>query len=96
MAGLFQLAAQIGEIVDFAIEDDGIALVFAAHGLRPAGDVDDGETGVAEGRRSAEGNPLAVRAAVMQRLGHALDGFALGGLSAVVINKRDTTHESGS
>jgi hypothetical protein len=43
VAGLFQLVTQVGMIVDFAVEDDGISPVRREYWLMAAGNVDDAE-----------------------------------------------------
>ena len=59
-----QLLAQLGVVVDLAVEDDDDGAVLVGHRLRAAGDVEDREPPVAEADAVADVEAVAVGAAV--------------------------------
>ena len=71
LSGRFEFFAQFGEVVDFAVEDDGALAVGAPHRLRPALQVEDAQTPVPEMDTVALPESLIIRTAVGQTARHA-------------------------
>src|SRR5262249_7435184 len=76
-----QLRAEVGVVVDFAVEDDADLAVGGPHGLRAAAEVDDGEAAVAEEDGGTFGEPVTfgVGSAVADGVGHALEDVPVTG-----------------
>src|SRR5262249_1140205 len=70
-----EFAAQLGEIVDLAVENDPDRLVFVVDGLLATGEVDDAEAAHAEAYGATNVDALVSGVAVNDRLAHALDGL---------------------
>src|SRR6185437_8523110 len=93
VAALLELRAQRRVVVDLAVVDEPDALVLVRHRLRAARQVDDREPPVAEANRAVEPQPLAVGAAMAQRLAHALHAGAVHALARVQPDDAgDSTH----
>ena len=76
VAGGFQLVAQIGEVIDFAVEDDYVPATFGVHRLMAVpGKINNRKPPMTEGNTAGPINPDAgiVRAAMGQLVGHATD-----------------------
>ena len=88
-----ELRPQLGKIVNIAVEDDHHRAVLVAHRLAPAGDVDDGQPAMAEADPRLDMKPVAVRAAMRERRGHAAQQRRVDGLAAAwVENAGDAAH----
>jgi hypothetical protein len=79
-------------VVDFAVEDDGVAAIGREDRLMSAGDVDDAqaahtETEIAVGQRAA-----VVRATVDHSVALPHDHFGWDGASRSSVPSRDATH----
>ncbi len=74
MALLFELMAQLDVIEDFTVKGDPEAAIVQLHGLLATGEINDAETGVAEGCTAFNVQAVFVRAAVRQGFDHALEG----------------------
>ena len=73
---LDEFGAQLHEVVDLAVEDDGQIPLRRAHRLGAAAEVDDGEPPVAERQTRLEMHAFAVRTPVGDQLRHPADeGF---------------------
>ena len=72
MAASLELLAQLGVVVDLAVDDRGHAAVLGVERLVAARDVDDGQPGVSQRERSDAPQRVAIRTAVAQRLDHPL------------------------
>src|SRR5580692_7646097 len=68
-------AAQLPEIVDFAVENDRDVFRFVENGLAPAGKVNDAEAAHAERRRGSNQNAVLIRAAMPHRAHHPARNF---------------------
>ncbi len=80
---LFELATQIGVIVDFAVEGDNRVAVVAPHRLRAAFEVDDAKTDRSQGDVIGFEDALLVRPPVNERTGHALNQLGYRGTASV-------------
>ncbi len=95
VAERFQLGADLGEIVDLAVEGDDVAAVLRRHRLRAAGHVDDGEAAVAEADAGGRPHPLPIRAAMGLRVRHRADALRIDRLGGVdVEDAGDAAHIS--
>jgi len=77
VAEALELGGQLGVVEDLAVEDDPVAAVLGAERLLAAGQVDDGQPGMAEERVLVAPGAELVGPAVPQGADHAL-GQALG------------------
>jgi hypothetical protein len=68
----FQLAAQLAEVVDLAVEDDPNSLVLVVNRLMPRGQVDDAEPAHAEAHPALDVQPFIVGSAMTNDLAHAM------------------------
>ncbi len=71
MARALQSGPQIGVIKDFAVVDDKFAFGLIAHRLMAAGEVDNAQTPMAEGRMGVNVVAVIVRTAMRNGFGHA-------------------------
>jgi hypothetical protein len=78
VSALLQVAPQLGEVVDLAVEDDAYAPVLVPERLAPAGGVDDGQAPHAERHAVPHVDPLVVRPAVDQGRAHVADALDAG------------------
>ena len=99
VAGLFEPAPQVAEIVDFAVEHDPHGAVFVRKRLFSAGQVDDGQAPMPKGHAGwafHTGNiaAFAIRPAMAQNVDHPLKRCRLHGLTGVVPDRTgDAAHE---
>ena len=71
-----QRPAQLAEVVNLAVEDDGVAPVGGHHRLVGAGvEVENGQAAMAQNDAFARPHPFRVRAAVVHAGGHTPDGI---------------------
>ncbi len=70
-------------VVDLAVEDDPHRAVLVGDGLVPAVQVDDRQPAVAQDRLAAGVQPLIVRTAMADRIGHLLDQARLDRTSRI-------------
>ena len=95
VAGAFEPAAQLAEVVDLAVEDDPDRAVFVGHRLMPAGQVDDRQPPMAQGharrgfparlRAEAGGvDALVVRPAMREHVDHPPERGLVDGLAGSV------------
>ncbi len=70
VAQLFELGAQLAEVVDLAVVDDPEGLVLVVDGLTPGLEVDDGEAPVPHGHIAFAEPALVVRTPVNESLQH--------------------------
>ena len=75
-----QFGADFSEIVDFAVEDDGQALILSQHRLRAAGQVDDRQAQMAKADARRCPDAAAVRTAMGHRVQHRADAGGIDGL----------------
>src|SRR5215470_12368991 len=96
MSAFGEILRQIREVVDLAIVYHRHAAGFIEHRLSAAGDVDDGEAPVAQ-RYSGRGKlPVAIRAAMDQKVGHALNPTEVDASpTPKVHNARNPAHDVG-
>jgi hypothetical protein len=91
-----ELSAQFHEIVDLAGIDEACrraSLVFRAHRLHAAGEIDDGETAVPEADMPIDPDPAGIRTAVRHRSRHLRDDVLMHGKIAVVADPAgNSTH----
>src|SRR5207237_587611 len=92
-----QLAAQLAEVVDLAVEDQPHLAVLAGHRLFAAGEIDDRQAPEAERHSGLEVHAVAVGPAVRERARHALDLVARDGTPAAapVEDRREAAHAAG-
>ena len=79
-----QLASQLAEVVDLAVEDDGDRTVRGDQRLPAAGKVDDRQPAVPESDRPVAEEAVGVGAAMRERGGHRGQGGARPGIIAQV------------
>src|SRR5258708_35911247 len=77
VAERLQFGAHAFEIVDFAIEDDADRSVCAEHRLIAGHQVDDRQAAVAKPHAGRKEEPLPVRTAMRDRVGHCLNTAAI-------------------
>ena len=70
MAARLERPAQGLMVVDLAIEGDDHRAILRGHGLRPAGQIHDGQPPVAEAEMRLRVEAFAIRAAMALRVGH--------------------------
>jgi hypothetical protein len=93
VAASFQRAAQLPEIVDLTVEDDGDVPRFVEDGLVSAGKVNDAQAAQTKRHGGSDEQPIFVRAAMPERLHHpAGNGFGLFG----ALNSNDATDSTHS
>ena len=83
MAQRFKLPAQLGVIVDFAVEDQHGGAIVGGHGLLSAGEIDNLQADGAEGDIGRVIDVLLVGAAMNQGHGGAADAFGIDGAREV-------------
>ncbi len=66
----FELAHQLLEIVDLAVVSDRDSVVFVEQGLRPARQVDDRQSAVAQADSRLHMQPAAIGPAVSENVSH--------------------------
>jgi hypothetical protein len=81
MAALFQVPAQFGEVVDLSVENDPDVFLFVVDGLMPAGKVDDAQSPHPQADGTLGIDAFIVRAAVHDRLTHAVNVGGVNGLA---------------
>ena len=86
MSFAFQLPTQLGEVVDFSVEDDPDAAIFVGDRLVARHEVNDVEASHRETHVLVHKEAFIVRATVRERVGHSLELFGLDRPGAVVIN----------
>ena len=94
MPAPFERRAQLEVVVDLAVLDDLNGAVLVPDGLVAAGEVDDGETARRQSDRAVDERARAVRAAVAQRLVHALERPRVDGASVERGESADPAHGS--
>jgi hypothetical protein len=72
-AALFQLCAQLFEIVNLAVESNPNGFFGVGHRLMAAGQIDNGKSPDTEGDSLGDEIPFIVRATVNDRRGHSPD-----------------------
>ena len=89
-----QFLAEIGMVVDLAVEDDRQVPVGGRHRLGASGEIDDGESTMAEmdSRFGNDGIPLGIRPAMGQRTGHSLKGLPVTRITGCN-ESRDPAHQ---
>src|SRR5205085_1985905 len=71
--------AQLGKIVNLAVENNPNAFVFVENGLMPAGKINDAETAHAQAHAVFDENAFVIRTAMHDRLAHAMDDIRVQG-----------------
>ena len=87
----FEFLANLGVVVDFAIEDDDGVAVFGAHGLIAAGEIDDLEPHRAHRDIRGFMRALLIRAAMIDAL-HRAAQYASGRFSPEMGETRYAAH----
>ena len=91
------LAPQVGRVVNLAVAHHPDRPVRALEGLLARGEIHDGETPRADPRTLVAHDPLAVGAAMPERLGHAGEALrVVEGAAGEGYGAEDATHGSGS
>ena len=88
---------KLREIIDLAVEYDGITPVNAVHGLAARAQVNDGKTPVPQADWAVQPLPFAVRPPVGDAIGHGLDpilGLGIKRRSVQLANTGYSTHVS--
>src|SRR5206468_3127031 len=89
----FELARELQEVVNFAVEHHPNGSVAVRHGLVAASQIDDGEPAKAEAEWSHDIVPLVIRASVDKGLGHHLDVLAKNGsLTPKIVLSANAAH----
>ncbi len=78
MASLVQVAANVLEVVQLAVEDRDDVTGLVQHGLVAGLEIDDLEAAMAEDATPERGDAAGVGAAMDERLGHAGDDVRVG------------------
>src|SRR5207302_39141 len=81
-AARLQLAAQVAEVVDLAVEDEGDGAVLASHRLLAGDEVDDRQTCHPECRLAIQIAAGVVGAAVLEDLQHRVEDLAVAAARA--------------
>ena len=90
----FQLCAQLGVIVNFAVKDDPKALVFIRNWLMSGLNVDDAEPPHGEANIAFNEKTFVVRASMHDLAIHARENISIDSLSRIRIeNAADTAHD---
>src|SRR5436189_3295411 len=90
----FEAAFEFGEVVDFAVVDDGESSVIRSHRLMALGrKIDDAETRVPEARGGRDQGPAVVGSAVTQTHGHAGEGLSVDPCSGEIDHSADPAHQ---
>jgi hypothetical protein len=93
MAQALQLLPQLGEIVDLAVEDDGLGAVLIEDRLVAACKIDDAKPPVSETHAVAEVITLGIRPPIPLNASHPLHEAAVDGMISVGVNNAsDATH----
>ena len=101
MPGPFQSAAEVAEVIDFAVENDPHGAVFVRQWLFAAGEVDDRQPPMAQGHAglhltgAVEVHAFAVRPTMTQHVDHPLERCLPQGLVGFIPHRAgDTAHET--
>src|SRR5439155_17286455 len=78
----FELACQLGVVVDLAVLDDRACAVFVGERLVAALEVDDRESPCSESDAAVDEAPFRVGSAMEERRGHRGEAVAVDGASA--------------
>src|SRR5271157_314049 len=93
MAAAFELGAEFGKVVNFAVENDPCVAVFVEDGLMSSGEVDDAEAAHAETSAVGDVETLVVGAAVHDLVAHmAHKCFGNVALASCAHHSSDSTH----
>ena len=89
-----QFPTEIGMVVDLTVEDNGQAPVGIRHRLGAPGEIDNGETSMAEmdSRFGNDSVPLGIRPAMGQRTGHSFEGLPVTRITGCN-ESRDPAHQ---
>src|SRR5215469_8157662 len=94
MPAPLELASQLGEVIDFSIEDGPNRAVFVENRLMSAGNVDDAEAPHSQAGILLREDAFVVRAAMDDGLAHAVNGYRVDSLSPVrADDSRDSAHD---
>src|SRR5207247_526374 len=89
-AARLELAPQLAEIVDFAVEDDSDRAIIARHGLVAGDQIDDGQAPMTQPGRTPADDCLAVRPPMRLHRGHGAEEGPIDGTTAQIGNSGDT------
>src|SRR3989442_9627862 len=90
----FEVALEFGEVVDFAVVDDGETPVIRSHRLVTlGGEIDDAQTRVPEARGGRDQGPAVVGPAMTQAHGHAGEGLGVDPSTGEVDDPADPAHQ---
>ena len=93
MAARFQILAQLGIIVNFAVEHHPELAVFIRERLMPAGQIDDAQAAETQAQASVDENAFIIRAAMNDGFVHPMDELLRDGLVPLVFeNAADSAH----
>src|SRR5579862_6117269 len=88
-----ELGPELGEVIDFAVEDDPGAAVFIEHRLVATGKINDAQTAHAEPGAVLDEDALIVGPAMHNLLAHAVNGVLVDARAGPGIDdSRDSAH----
>src|SRR6202167_1235755 len=96
MATAFELRAQVGKVINLAVEHDPRAAIFVEDGLMASGEVDDAETAHAKTSAIGDVESFVIRAAVHDLLAHVVhESFGNIALASCAYHSSDSAHGLG-